>query len=150
MCANNRLRCCSQCCTTCNVGPLLVLKSACFFTKKPSVDVFPRILACSPSGHKRHRFSFDFSVNHLGVFLHCETQVKLKSLRLSLSKTFCFLFSVLSYAERSFLSIWISLYFVMQSSCCFCGVFLAFFATGTSTVVSLYWSCWTSAVLGAF
>ena len=43
-----------------------------------------------------------------------------RSLRPSMSKTVCFLFSVLSYAERIFLSIWISLYFVMQSSCCHC------------------------------
>ena len=43
----------------------------------------------------------------------------------SLSTTVCFLFSVLSFAERSFLSIWISLYFEMQSSCCACGVFSA-------------------------
>jgi len=35
------------------------------------------------------------------------------SLRPSLSKTFCFLFSALSYAERGFLSILISLYFVI-------------------------------------
>ena len=43
-----------------------------------------------------------------------------KSLRPPMSKTVCFLFSVLSYAERTFLPILISLYFVMQSSCCFC------------------------------
>ena len=44
---------------------------------------------------------------------------KRKSLGLPLSKTVCFLFSVLNWAECSFLSISISLYFVMQSSCCF-------------------------------
>ena len=44
--------------------------------------------------------------------------MKRKSLRPSLSKKFCFLFTVLSYAERIFLSIWIALCFVMQSSCC--------------------------------
>ena len=42
-----------------------------------------------------------------------------RSLRPSMSKTVCFLLPVLNYAERIFLSIWISLYFVMQSSCCF-------------------------------
>ena len=47
---------------------------------------------------------------------------KRKSFGLSLSKTLCFLFSVLNWAERSFLSISISLYFVMQSSCCLLGV----------------------------
>ena len=45
--------------------------------------------------------------------------LKRKPLGPSLSKTACFLFSVVSWAERSFLSVLISLYFVMQSSCCF-------------------------------
>ena len=43
--------------------------------------------------------------------------LKRKSLRPPLLKTVCFFFLVLSYAERIFLSILISLYFVMQSSC---------------------------------
>ena len=42
-----------------------------------------------------------------------------RSLRPSMSKTVCFLLPVLNNADRIFLSIWISLYFVMQSSCCF-------------------------------
>ena len=60
---------------------------------------------------------------------------KRKSLRPSPSKTVCFLISVLSLAERSFLSILISLYFIVQSSCCSCGVL----ATGTSTNVLKQW-----------
>ena len=99
-------------------------------TPTSSVDVFPRILTGCPSGNTLLRSSFDFSVNHFCALLHGETQVKLKSLRLSLSKTFCLLLSVLRYAERRFLSIWISLYFVMQSSCYSCGVFSALLRHG--------------------
>ena len=68
--------------------------------------------------------------------------VKLKLLRLSLSKTFCFLFSVLRYAERSFLSNWISLYFVMPSSCCWADWHRAVFF---AEIILPCCPCWTSA-----
>ena len=73
-------------------------------------------------------YSVSHATHHAAPFLKRFLNGKL--LRPSLSNTFCFLFSVLSYAERGFLSILISLCFVVQSSCCFCGAL----ATGTSTV----------------
>ena len=89
-----------------------------------------------PPGNKRELrlrttvFADAVNVAQRTTRLPCLQRIpKRKSLGLSLSKRVCFLLSVLNWAERSFLSISISLCFVMESSCCF--------ATGTSTVVSM-------------
>ena len=100
-------------------GSLSGIDSECFPSPNPSVDVFPRILIGSPQITIDHvRSSFDSFVNHLCVLLHGETPVKLKSLRLSLSKTFCFLLLILSCAERIFCSSGFRI--APAGSCCPC------------------------------